>query len=251
MRLAQYGLGFGNLTATPLAAGEERLIRRLAAIVEPHVFDVGAFTGGYATRLRGLCPGAQIWAFEPNPSAFKLLREAADSKGFTAINLGLSDTPGVAQLYDHGTSIGTLGSEHATLWSGVIEGIHHAKATADLQVEVTTVDAFMESERVTRLHMLKLDVEGHELAILRGAKQAIMAGKIDAVQFEFNEMNVISRVFFRDFYEVLPSFVFYRMVTDGLVPLGRYEPRTHELFFLQNVVAIRAESDLRPHLLDA
>jgi len=52
-------------------------------------------------------------------------------------------------------------------------------------------------------------------------------------------MNVMSRVFFKDFYAALPGFSFFRMTTDGLAPMGPYQPRTHELFILQDVVAIR------------
>jgi hypothetical protein len=94
-----------------------------------------------------------------------------------------------------------------------------------------------------------VDAEGHELAILRGAREAIVSRRVDVVQFEFNEMNIFSRVFFKDFYDALPGFAFYRMVTDGLAEIGPYQPRTHELFFLQNIVAIRDDLDYRSSIL--
>lgn len=246
-RLALYGMGFGNLSGSRIAAGEERLMRQLVAIPEPCVFDVGAYIGEYASRIRHFYPGAKIWAFEPNPSTFAQLQQAAQRDRFTAVNVGFSDRPGAAQLYDYATSAGDFGSVHASLHPGVIDGIHHAQP-AEVRVEITTIDAFMASEKVPHVNLLKVDAEGHELAVLRGAKRAIVSGKVDVVQFEFNEMNVMSRVFFRDFYEVLPSFTFYRMVTDGLVPIGRYRPRTHEIFSLQNIIAIRDNFDFAPGL---
>ena len=121
----------------------------------------------------------------------------------------------------------------------VFESVHHARTTS-VQVDVTTIDEFIQSEKVSRLHLLKVDAEGHELAILRGAEGAIQSGAVDIVQFEFNEMNVMSRVFFKDFYDVLPGFTFHHVVVNGLAPMGAYQPRTHEVFILQNVVAIRA-----------
>jgi hypothetical protein len=126
----------------------------------------------------------------------------------------------------------------------VIEDIHHSEAGA-ISVELTTVDDFMSSEKIERLNLVKVDAEGHELAILKGAANAITAGKIDLVQFEFNEMNVVSRTFFKDFYAALPRFSFYRMLVDGLAPVGDYRARTHELFFLHNVIAIRDGLDYR------
>jgi len=54
-------------------------------------------------------------------------------------------------------------------------------------------------------------------------------------------MNVMSRTFFIDFYDAPPGFTFYRMLVDGLAPIGAYRPRTHDVFFLQNIVAIRED----------
>jgi hypothetical protein len=75
--------------------------------------------------------------------------------------------------------------------------------------------------------------------VLRGAAHAIADRRIDVIQFESNEMNALSRTFFRDYYDALPGYVFYRLLMNGAVPVGAYQPRTHELLFFQNVVAVR------------
>jgi len=54
-------------------------------------------------------------------------------------------------------------------------------------------------------------------------------------------MNVMSRVFFKDFYAALPGFSFFRMTTDGLAPMGPYQPRTHELFINAYLVSKGAQ----------
>jgi FkbM family methyltransferase len=245
--VAVRGMGVGNPTDDLIGLSEDRFLRRLAAVRELTVFDVGAHLGDYAARLLQLCPAARIWCFEPHPATFKRLSAVAERSGFTAVKVGLSHAPGRVALYDYAATTES-GSSHATLHADVIERIHFGSATA-IEVDVTTVDLYMESERISHLNLLKVDAEGHELAILRGAQSAITSGKIDVVQFEFNEMNVMSRVFFKDFYEALPGFSFYRMVTDGLVPIGAYRPRTHELFVLQNVIAIRNDFEHRATLV--
>lgn len=247
LNLAVRGMGVGNPTDEMIVAAEEKFLRRLAAIGPLTVFDVGAHLGEYATRIRRLNPDARIWAFEPHPGTFQRLSAAAAEAGFTAVNSGLSDRAGHVQLYDHATGDGS-GSAHATLHANVIETIHHDIATA-VEVDVTTVDAFMAAHGIDHVNLLKVDAEGHELPILRGAQRAIASGSVDVVQFEFNEMNVMSRTFFKDFYEALPGFSFYRMVVDGLAPIGAYRPRTHELFILQNVVAIRDDLSYRSRLV--
>jgi hypothetical protein len=88
------------------------------------------------------------------------------------------------------------------------------------------------------ISLLKIDTEGHEFEVLLGARNAIDRGSIEVVHLEFNEMNVISRIFCRDFFELLKDYSFYRMLPDGLLPLGPYTAVTCELFAYQNLVAI-------------
>ena len=64
-----------------------------------------------------------------------------------------------------------------------------------------------------------------------------------AIQFEFNEMNIESRVFMKDFFNILPEYDFFRLLPDGYIPLGNINtyrnPLTLELFAMQNIVAIQ------------
>lgn len=248
LNLAVRGMGVGNPTVDVITPAEHRLLTRLAGLGDLTVFDVGAHVGEYATHLHRLCPAAMIWSFEPHPASFKQLKAVADSEGFQAVNVALSDVAGSAPLYDHAMATATAGTAHASLHAQVIERIHHGQATVH-EVQVTTIDDFVKSHEIRHLNLLKIDAEGHELAILHGARHAIESAQIDLVQFEVNEMNVMSRVFFKDFYDVLPGFTFYRMVSDGLAPLGPYQARTHELFILQNVVAIRDHLDYGAQLV--
>jgi FkbM family methyltransferase len=248
LRVAARGMCVSDPLLKTIGPGEQTFLRRLGTIASPTVLDVGANVGSYSALLKEICPSARIWAFEPHPSTFRQLSELAASIGFTAFNMGLSDSSGSANLYDYaGNDTGT-GSPHASLHRGVIEDLHNARS-ASIEVEVGTVDEVLCSQQIHHLNLLKIDAEGHELQILRGASNAIREGHVDIVQFEFNEMNVVSRVFFHDFYDVLPGFSFYRMVVDGLAPVGAYNARTHELYFLHNVVAIRDTVDYRSRLI--
>lgn len=247
LNLALRGMGAGNPTSELIGAAEDRFLHRLAGMTQLIVFDVGAHNGDYAAHVRLLSPGARIWCFEPHPGSFERLQAAAAAGGFTAINVALGDMPGRARLYDYANTAAS-GSSHATMHAGVIAAIHGGEQVA-IDIDVMTLDAFVQREQIERINLLKIDAEGNELAILRGARQTISRRRVDVVQFEFNEMNVMSRVFFKDFYDALPGFTFYRMLSNGLVPIGGYRPRTHELFVLQNVVAIRDDLEYRSRLV--
>jgi hypothetical protein len=102
-----------------------------------------------------------------------------------------------------------------------------------------TIDNFVKENRISKIDLLKIDTEGHELAILAGAKETIDTNKVPVIHFEFNEMNVISRVFFRDFVLMLTGYDFYRMLPDNIVKLEPYIPVKTEIFAFQNIVAVK------------
>jgi hypothetical protein len=60
------------------------------------------------------------------------------------------------------------------------------------------------------------------------------------VQLEFNEMNTVSRVFFRDFFTLLGDrYDIYRLLPGGLLPITKYRPLQCELFAYQNLLFVR------------
>lgn len=235
--LSLKGLGIGNWE-TPELSGEKDFVTRFAGHVpEPTVIDIGANVGNYSCLLKSLSPAARIFAFEPHPLTFKRLKESAASNNFTAVNAACGSERSVAKLYDHRTD-GDLGTEHASMFQDVIEGVH-ADASKSWDITVTTLDSFVEENDIRHIDLLKIDVEGGEMNVLLGARKSLDKKMIDFIHFEFTEANTVSRVFMRDFYNVLSDFEFFRMVSDGLVPMGPYHPPFSEIFAYQNVVAVR------------
>ena len=66
-------------------------------------------------------------------------------------------------------------------------------------------------DNLPNISLLKIDTEGHELPVFRDALESIRANKIDAIKFEFNEMNVISPAFFKDFFNLLNNYLLIRL----------------------------------------
>jgi len=234
-QLSLRGLGVLNYGSDRLT-GERDFLQRFAARRGPLVvLDVGANEGQYASTLKTLAPAAIIYAFEPHPRTYERLEDRAQEHKFTAINLACGSKPDRLTLYDYQDH--PQGSQHASLHQGVIEQIHQGVA-ATWNVEVITIDDFLKQERLDNVDLLKIDTEGHEYEVLLGAREAIARRSIEIIHIEFNEMNVISRVFCRDFCQLLQDYDFYRMLPDGLLPLGAYTALTWELFAYQNLVAI-------------
>jgi hypothetical protein len=85
--------------------------------------------------------------------------------------------------------------------------------------------------------LLKVDVEGLELEVLQGATRSLEQRPI--VQFEFGYGSLATRVFLRDFYELLaPTHSLHRVAPKGLVPLGDYRLELEVFVSATNYVAI-------------
>lgn len=245
-KLSLRGLGVLN-SEGPQATGERWLTQKLAASNQVKtIVDVGANTDVFgAAEL----PNAQIYAFEPHPKTAQKLRAqvATNHWHHVAIHeMALADAPGKLKLWDfandaekkHLQPTSTLSSLSKT----VIEQLHQQKAQS-FPVKVETLDRMAAKLKLNTIDLLKIDTEGYELAVLRGAQQLLHANKIRLIQFEFNEMNVYTKSFFIDFVTLLPNFKLYRLLPNGLLPLGQYRPLTHEIFGFQNIVAVLKQAE--------
>ncbi|MBI5397162.1 MAG: FkbM family methyltransferase [Verrucomicrobia bacterium] len=237
--LGLHGLGMLNYQ-NDRVSGERWLLRRLVPRLRPRpvILDVGAHFGSYSAAVKALQPAATVFAFEPNPTTFKQLQAEAQRAGFTAINKGCADKPGKLPLYD---CFDNTASAHASLLKGVFEDIHHYPCVP-MEVELTDLDGFAREQQLDHIDLLKIDAEGYELPILKGAARLIADGRVDVIQFEFGESDVVSRTFFRDFVQLLPRYRFHRLLCGGLLPLDPQRATFCEIFVHQNIVAFREDA---------
>jgi FkbM family methyltransferase len=131
-------------------------------------FDVGAHRGETTMKLLDAFPGAQIHSFEPLPENFAALQQATASTAAHAINAAVSDSSGVLRI----------ARGEATYQSGV-----HAGGEA-IDVRSLTIDEYADAQGIERLGLLKIDTEGHEESVLRGARRRLEAGAIEFVVCE-------------------------------------------------------------------
>ena len=176
---------------------------------------------------------AAIHSFEPNPAAFKRLEANAARLGVHAVPMGCASESGTLTLFD---SSADAGSGLATFVPGVFES--DGVAPARIEAKVTTVAAYCEAQGISHVGLLKIDVEGLELEVLRGA--AAMIDRIEAVQFEFNELNLFSHSNMADIERLLDGFDLFRILYNGsLLPLRDAPLYRKNIFCYQNIVALR------------
>ncbi len=221
---------------------ERYFLNRIVPLIDaPLVVDVGAHEGKYSAHVKSLNCMAEIHAFEANPNTYEKLRTVADRIGVKAVMAGCSDREGKAILYDYSTG---NGSGHASFHKSVFD-VFHKQEAASVPTKMITIDNYIENNHIGKVDLLKIDTEGHEWHVIKGAQKSIKSGIIGCIQFEFNALHVQSKTFLRDIYDLLPGFLFYRMLPDGLMPLGSYNAINWELFQLQNIIAITGNHPFR------
>jgi FkbM family methyltransferase len=200
------------------------------------IFDIGANEGDYAAIVLEFMPDARIFCFEPNsPTYDRLCARFQERDNISLHRIALGEGRQEVILYDYADSIG---SGHASLYEEVFVAQHHETNIRPAVVRMDSLDEFCAESRINHIDLLKIDVEGHEYKVLQGASNLLKSAKIRCIQFEFNEMNVISRTFLKDYYDLLTYFDFFRLRRDGLLYLGAYGAH-NEIFQLQNIVAIQ------------
>lgn len=243
MYTAFYGLGVHNQLSGDPTPNERRFLRKLHRNVGniQTILDVGANAGQYATYLRKVFPEGRILSFEPNPVAYDSLRKATSALDIETLNLACSDNEGKAVLYDFKDR---PGSASASLNADVIGFAGHTPEAREIQT--VRLDNFLSGRNIDHVDFLKVDAEGHDLSVLRGAEAYLRDCRIDIIQFEFARMNCLSHILVKDFFDLLEGYSIYRLAPNGdLLPLGSYEPLTCELFGHQNLVAVSNKITLK------
>ena len=148
------------------------------------IFDVGAHHGETSLLYRQLFPSATIYAFEPFPDSFEELRKntAGDPK-VKVFNIGFSDADGPKPFcFNQSSATNSLfetDDRGAETWGGgVLETSGH------VTLPFTTIDRFVAAHNIHFIDILKLDVQGAEYLVLKGAEQCIGASKIGLIYSE-------------------------------------------------------------------
>jgi FkbM family methyltransferase len=134
-------------------------------------WDVGANVGYYSWLVKSITPAAEVRLFEPDPDNLALVRETicrAALVGITVREVAVSDTRGV-RCFARDWVSGSTG--------GILEdGISYSQREWGVPASTVTVGAVsLDDERVGAgaVDLIKIDVEGHEEAVIRGALETI------------------------------------------------------------------------------
>lgn len=152
--------------------------------------DVGANIGLFSLEFANMYPGLEVHAFEPEPINFSCLElsvKASNLKNIKLNKLGLSDKKESVNLHIDPINMGG---------ASVVSSLKRVDSTL---IELTTLDEYCELEKLTRLDVIKIDVEGFESKVLDGGKKTIKKYKpkifLECIHDDIVENNPIASIY--------------------------------------------------------
>ncbi len=149
------------------------LMRRTPRLfADGDVLDIGANIGYTAwVFAQGIAPDAKVYAFEPDLNSYTSLEDLIRRKGLQGrvepLNIGVGSQEGELEFWHN--------KDHSADHRIVTEEFRKALPENEriVRVPVTTVDKFVETQRIEKLSFIKIDVQGYELAVCEGMSKTL------------------------------------------------------------------------------
>jgi FkbM family methyltransferase len=148
--------------------------------------DIGANAGLYSVLFSRLCGRTgRVWAFEPVPDTYWRLKETLAlnrCENVVPMQAAVSDKAGIVTM--------NLFEPQFSEWNSLgirtvvtTDGVPHTP-TSSVEVPSYALDKFCEQQQIEHINFLKVDVEGFELAVFRGAETLLKEQRIDYICYE-------------------------------------------------------------------
>ena len=224
------GKGSGSQDLNSETEAFAKILKSINFPEKHKVFDIGANFGKWTENCLDKVENAHFYLFEPSEFCFKnLISKFSSNEKITVYHYALGDTEKSTFLYSD-----FPGSGLSSLYKRDLNYLD-IYFNYEESIKMITIDSFVEESKIVPT-ALKIDVEGHELAVLQGAINTLK--DISLIQFEFGGSNIDSKVFFKDIYKFLQknSFTIYRLSNSKLIPISQYK-EIHECFRVTTLYA--------------
>lgn len=199
-------MSFYNVEADNAGFLKQKYLIEALGRSEIVVFDVGGNIGQSIDKYREIFPICSVYSFEPNPKSFALLRERFEAESdvwceLLALGAAKCTASFYATNYPEASSLlkpEEFVSKRSTLRNYDFEL---------MEVSVDTLDLVAQRLNIQSIDILKVDVQGTELEVLRGAQMLLQEARIDIIYSEvlFAE-NYAGQCDFGDIWNYLKQF---------------------------------------------
>jgi len=144
-----------------------------------NVIDVGANIGLYSLLFcKKIGDKGKVFSFEPSPETFFRLKQNVNLNQFKNIkmyNIGLSDRKTKSKFYlCEDEAYSSLGTKPMM------------PIINEIEIELTTIDEFLKKENIKNVDIIKIDTEGADYLVLKGAEKLLASEKAPILFCEYN-----------------------------------------------------------------
>lgn len=195
------------------------------------VFDVGANVGEWSRAVKDRFPDVILHQFEPAGITFGQLVNQFVGEGVRQNNLVVSDFEGPVDFYYYGSQPTLSTVDRRAEWVEKQYGLH---GLAIEKSRATQLDQYCGMADVNKIGFLKVDVEGGEFRVLRGAKSLLGRKAIRVIQFEYGMCYKDSGFTLMEVVDFLEGYGYdvFKLTGQGLVKV------LIEDFVLNNYIAL-------------
>jgi FkbM family methyltransferase len=208
-----------------------KLFRTVASDSEV-ILDVGANIGCTALLLGGL--SKTVYGFEPSPTTFEFLQKNISSSGLSNVflqNIGLGAESGEYTL--------TFAPSNRS--GGFVSNQTQASVGHTVEkIVIRQMDEVLNSLNISKVDFIKIDVEGFEGHVIRGAKQTLTKYR-PTVVLELNHwcLNAFQRTSIPDFFDLLRSTFPILLAVDGMNYLNLHDESDSYVVMYYHILHMR------------
>ena len=170
---------------------------------EKIVFDIGCFRGGFTKNFikneKKLGMESTFFLFDPNPITKDYLKSILRNEKIKYFNLALDNSNSQKKFYlnnffePSGSSLNTTFRDDKKwkntrkIFMQILQPFKKIEDFSEINVQTQTLDNFCLEEKINNIDVLKIDTEGNELNVLKGAKKLLEQNKINIIYAEISE----------------------------------------------------------------
>lgn len=161
---------------------ERQEVSFILSVLEPGMifFDIGANAGLFAISAAKKIGGKGVFAFEARPSTCDLLKRNLLLNGLANVNVVQKALGGTV-----GEAVPQLAARGRDDRNTLSQATHpESKLVGQQEVGTTTVDVFMKDHKIPRVDVMKVDIEGAELMMFRGARDLLERADAPLILYE-------------------------------------------------------------------
>lgn len=226
-------IGFGVIILGSYNQFETMVLKK---ILQPGdvLIDVGAFMGSYsllASKLIGR--KGKVYAFEPNPDHLRKLKRNILLNNFhniQAFKFALSNKKGVVKFYVAGSGSSLVKNEAE---------MHIGKEIKPIKIKAVTLNDFIKKEKIKHIDFIKIDAEGWDLQVLKGASNVLKKKDAPDIMVEvMDEQLKRAGSSANDLIRYMKSYAYvpYIFTRSGLGPYKDWGRRTLNVLFRKNAL---------------